>query len=112
MTIDTQKTAEALAAYFAAYNAMVAEGERLAKARRELLGDWQPDTSKFVTLGDYKPAHTNWRAKQSDSPTIIRALLDVIQVMGNALAFYVEGDNPAREAFARAVPLMNLKGEG
>lgn len=63
---------EQVDAYMEKYEAMVVEGERLAEKRKAIIGDHKFDESKYVTLTDYAPAKTAWKAAQADSVTIIQ----------------------------------------
>ena len=78
MTNDIKKLAADIAIYETLYEDMTQEGAKRAEQRKAMLGNWEPDTSKFRKLTDTQPALTAWKAHQSLSIDIIRRQQDVI----------------------------------
>jgi hypothetical protein len=83
--MDTQKLAESIKRVMELYEAMVAEGKLIAEDRNAILGGWEPDISRYVTLTDYRPARTAWKAAQGDMANIIRQQSEVIRELREAL---------------------------
>lgn len=127
--MNPETIAENVKRYLAKYEAMVKEGERKAAERREIVGDHEFDSSKYIVLKDLQPARIEWRKAQAESVTIINALVELVREMDDAvsahnalLACYRTGKRPteklfremerAKNALSKAAPIAALaKGE-